>query len=129
MIYNLKEYVKAQFPAYAYAVDGFLDGSPNNCIAIIDSGGSDSHYDIRSDSRVQFSSRSEDKSIARLQAQNIYSLLKNRIGLTLPESVVGSTTYPELFTDRIVPIQMPEYMGAENGRHIYIFNLIVTIGG
>lgn len=125
--YNLIEYLKTEHPTIEFVMDGWETNSPNTAIAVIGSGGTPDHYVDREDFTFQLISRSNDKTIADTNANNVYRTLRNRFNLLLPEVTIDATIYLEVDTRRIVPIQTPGYIGCDDeGRHEYSANFIIT---
>lgn len=128
MIYNLYQYLLTNLSSLVFNMHGWDLQSKEQSIAILETGGSPDHDNIKSDTAIQFLSRSLDTNIARSNIYQVYTLLKNRFGLVLPEITVGETLFPEVKTYQISPIQVPGYLGAD-GRNLEIwsFNIIVTM--
>ena len=58
----------------------------------------------------------------------IYNALNDRYGIDLPEVIVGSVTFPEVHTSKIVALQTPGYIGTDdNGRHMWSVNFMITV--
>lgn len=129
MIYNLAQYLITNFPLYNFVVNGSAISSAEDVIDVLDNGGDDSHYIDRQDAAVQIMSRSQvSKTASSVMINDIYNLIKNVFGLTLPAVTVDGVLYPEVKTWRIVPVQRPGYIGSDEvGRFLYSFNVTITI--
>ena len=84
------------------------------------------HYD-RSDLAVQFLSRAGSSVVAKEQIDDVYELLKNKLRILLPEKTVKAKVYPAVQTYRIVPMQVPGYIGADDvNLEMWSVNFIIT---
>jgi hypothetical protein len=130
MIYNLFEFLKAQFPAYVFIVDGWENDDPVESNLIKQTGGDVAHWYDRQDFTVQFMSRSKSKVQAKQRADAVFTFLRNRFGCILPETTVESVFYPALTAAQISPLQNPGYIGSDQNRdHMYSVNFQITVGG
>ena len=95
-------------------------------------GGEVQHDINRSDPVVQFLSRAGSSIVAKKQIDDVYELLKNKLGVLLPaktidEGTVREIVYPAVKTYRIVPNQLPGYIGADNTNHeMWSVNFTIT---
>lgn len=127
MIYNLYNYIKTQLTDLSLIVNGWEKDSPEESITMILRVGDPDHYDIRQESAVQFLSRAMDSNIALSNINEVYSLLKNRFGLVLPEVTVGETVFPEIKTYQISPMQSPGYIGSDGANlEMWSFNIMIV---
>ncbi|MBA7546172.1 hypothetical protein ES705_38555 [subsurface metagenome] len=128
MIYNLGAYVVAQLPAIDFAINGWTKKSPENSVMLRQTGGDVIHHYDRSDYAVQFLSRAGSSVEAKEQIDAVFNLLKNKLGVALPEKVMeDATVYPKVQTYRIVPMQLPGYIGADDANlEMWSVNFIVT---
>ncbi len=130
MIYNLTNYLKTQLTTYTFIANGWRKDSPDESIIVNDDGGIPDHYDFKMDLTVQILARSRDSVTSRKYATDVYDLLLNRFGLTLPEVTIDLVTYPAVNTAQISPIQRPAFIGMDDeGRALYSFNIQITVGG
>jgi len=127
MIYNLGAYLVAQLPAIEFAVNGWTKASPVNSVMVRQTGGDVVHHYDRSDYAVQFLSRAESSETAKEQIDDVYELLKNKLRVLLPAKTVNAIVYPAVQTYRIVPVQIPGYIGADNANlEMWSVNFIIT---
>ena len=127
MIYNLGAYVVAELPAIDFAVNGWIITSPENSVMLRQTGGDVVHHYDRSDLAVQFLSRAESSVVAKEQIDDVYELLKNKLRILLPEKTVNAIVYPAVQTYRIVPMQAPGYIGADDvNLEMWSANFIIT---
>lgn len=132
MIYNLGEYVITQLPSIDFVINGWAKNSPGESVMLRQTGGDVQHDIDRSDPVVQFLSRAGSSIVAKKQIDDVYELLKNKLGVLLPaktidEGTIREVVYPAIKTYRIVPIQVPGYIGADNANHeMWSCNFIVT---
>ena len=127
MIYNLGAYLVTQLPAIDFVINGWIKSSPANSVMLRQTGGDVIHHYDRSDYAVQFLSRAESSVAAKEQIDAVYNLLKNKLGILLPAKTVNAIVYPEVQTYRIVPMQVPGYIGADNANlEMWSVNFIVT---
>ncbi len=127
MIYNLGAYVVAQLPAIDFAINGWIKGSPENSVMLRQTGGDVIHHYDRSDYAVQFISRAGSSAEAKEQIDDVFNLLKNKLHVLLPEKTVNAIVYPAVQTYRIVPMQAPGYIGADDANlEMWSVNFIIT---
>lgn len=127
MIENLIKYLQTEIPAQTFILNNVNTSTPDNCIMVRQTGGTLTHWYDRQDFTVQFLGRNKDGHLGFIEINEVYNLLKNRIGLSLPEVTVGAITFPEVKTAQISPIQPPGGIGADHeGRYMYSFNITVT---
>ena len=127
MVYNLVEYVNIQLPTLIIIADGFANDSPQESLTFIQQGGDEAHFYERGDWAIQVLSRSESVFMAKLNIEQVYNLLLNRIHLQLPEVTVNSIYYPSIMAYQISPVQKPAYIGADDKNlETYSYNMIVT---
>lgn len=125
--YNLFQYLKTIHPSIPFVVNGYGPRSPDTCIKINLSSGLPAHWYRRNDWSIQLLSRSDKLVISKTIIQEVYNSIENRFGLQLPEYTLGSLVFPTVKAYRIVPIQTPGYIGAdENGREMFSFNITLT---
>ena len=126
MIYNLVEYLRLQLPTLNFIANGWDPDSEQNSIVINDTGGDPNHWILRTDWAIQIMSRANSVVLAKEQADAVYNLLKNKIGITLPQVTVNDIIYSEVKTFQISPMQTPGYLGADDRRlEMFSFNIIV----
>lgn len=126
MIYNLYQYIKNEL-SLNLIVNGWDKDSPEESITMLLRTGDPDHYDVRQLSAIQFLSRAMDVNVALSNINEVYSLLKNRFGLVLPEVTVGDTVFPEVKTYQISPMQSPGYIGSDGANlEMWSFNIMVT---
>lgn len=127
MIYNLVQYVKNLLPLISFVANGFAPDSPKNCVMLSDSGGDPKHWYSRTDWTVQIISRAPSMTIAKKQIDQVYDLLKNKFGVSLPSVVVDGITYPAKEAYQISPIQTPGYLGASDTHgEMFSFNIVIV---
>lgn len=127
MIYNLGEYVITQLPDIDFVINGWIKNSPAESVMLRQTGGDPMHHYDRSDFAVQFLSRAESSITAKEQIDDVYELLKNKLGVLLPAKTVKGKLYPAVKTYRIVPMQIPGYIGADDANlEMWSVNFIVT---
>jgi len=125
MIFNLISYLRTQLPSLTFISEG--ENYNEEGIRVTQTGGEDNHDIDRIDFNVQLLSKYKKLFTSKNNIDSVYAILKNRFGLILPEVIIGALTYPEVTTYRIVPMQIPGYLGTDdNGYHMYSFNIIVT---
>ena len=125
--FNLKQYLINEIPAITFISNGYSPNSPQECVAVIGTGGSTQHNFDRTDWSVQILSRADSKFQARRNSYDVYEKLKNRFGLTLPAVTVGGVLYESFIAWQIIPIQVPGYIGADNNsREMFSFNITLT---
>lgn len=126
MIYNLVEYIN-QNTSLNLDCNGFKPNSPDQSVSINEGSGDEQPWFDRVDTTVQCVSRARDKTDARVNAYEVYNLIKKKYGLELPEVTVKSTTYPAVTGWGIRPITTPQYAyDDDSGRAIYTFSVEVT---
>ncbi len=127
MIYNLLQYLIVNLPTINFIVNGFSPDSNQNEVMISETGGDPQHWYNRTDWTVQVLSRAKNVNIAKSNIDSVYTLLKNKIGLLLPQVTVDEIVYAAIKTYQISPIQTPGYLGAnEENMEMFSFNLIIT---
>ncbi len=129
MIYNLIEYIKTNVSreTYNYVANGWQKNTPDNAISINDGGGDLPQWFDRNDFSIQIMSRGQDKTVAKTQIMDTYSIINKKFGLILPEVTVGGELYPQVKTWKIVAAQLPGFIGNdENGRALFSVNFIIT---
>jgi hypothetical protein len=132
MIYNLKEYLKTNYPSYSYTVNGYHDSTPVNAICLNNTTSIPANWIDRSDFTVQVFSRAESPLEAEKQIQDVFNIMDRYFNVVLPETTEtltdGSTTiFPEVEAYQIIPIQRPYWFGYDqNSRALYVFNVRVT---
>lgn len=126
MIYNLVAYLTAQLPLLAFIANGWDPDSPQDSIAVIDTGGDPQHFYSRTDWAVQILSRANEVTVAKSQADSVYAVLKNKFGLLLPEVTVDTIVYSAIQTYQISPMQTPGYLGADE-KHLEMFSFNIIL--
>ena len=127
MIYNLVSYLVINLPSYDFVANGFNPDSPQEAIAVSDTGGEPGHWYERTDWSVQFLSRAKSSVEAKTQIDAVYAKIKNRFGLALPAVTVGGTVFPLVKTYQISPIQSPTYIGADKSNlEMFSFNSVIV---
>lgn len=125
--YNLFQYLKTLLPAISFVVNGYGPKSPDDCIKINMTSGDPTHWYVRNDWSLQLLSRSKDMEVSKSIIQQVYNAILNKFGLQLPEYTLGSLVFPAIKAYRIVPMQTPGYIGADNaGREMFSFNITLT---
>ena len=127
MIYNLTAYLVTNLPAVDFVANGWTEESPANSVLVRQTGGDVVHHYDRTDFAVQFISRAESAVVAKEQIDDVYDLLKNKLGVLLAAKTINTVVYPAVQTYRIVPMQAPGYIGADdvNGE-MWSVNFIIT---
>jgi len=126
MIYNLVAYLIAQLPALDFVANGWSPESPQDSIMVKQAGGTVGHWFPRTDYNVQIISRAKNVVLAKSQIEQVYSELKNKFGLLLPEVIVDEV-FPEVQTYQVSPVEVPGYIGAdETHLEMWSLNLIIT---
>jgi len=127
MIYNLLQYLIVNLPLIVFIANGWSPDSDEDSVMVSDTGGDPKHFYLRTDWAVQIISRAMNVNVAKENVDNIYSLLKNKFGITFPEITVNGVVYPAVKTYQISPLQTPGYLGAdEKHLEMFSFNLIIT---
>ena len=127
MIYNLTGYLVTQLPAIKFVANGWVKTSPVESVMLRQTGGDVVHHYDRSDFAVQFLSRAESSVIAKELIDDVYEKLKNKLRILLPAKTVNAIVYPAVQTYRIVPVQIPGYIGADNANlEMWSVNFIIT---
>lgn len=131
ILYNLQAWLATELPSIVTVAGGFLEGSPNDCTAIIDNGGVPSVEIDRTDAQFQFITRSTSRVAAGIAANNLTSVMRGRFGgLTLPAVTVEGHDFPEVVVWSFTPQQKPGYIGIDENRlHMWSANITVVIGG
>lgn len=128
MIYNLAAYIESKLPSLVTVYDDFTASSPEDCTLIKETGGVPSHYIDKEDRTVQCVSRYSDYRAAKSASTSIYDILRQQFHIELPAVTLDGIAYPAVKAWRILPMQVPTYIGTtENGKHLYSVNFIVTI--
>lgn len=128
MIYNLSEFVKVN-STVTPITNGFDANSPDEAVALNQSGGSDNSRGLKVDMNVQFLSRATSRTASRRLIQIVYNLLKNRFRIDLPAITVDGEVFPAVVAYQITPLQIPGYIGTDdNGLHMWSVNFQVTGG-
>ncbi len=126
MIYNLVGYLITQLPALDFVANGWSPESSQDSIMVKQAGGTPGHWFPRTDYSVQIISRAKNTVLAKAQIEQVYSLLKNKFGLLLPEVTVDAV-YAAVQTYQISPVEAPGYIGAdETHLEMWSFSLIIT---
>ncbi len=126
MIYNLVAYLVIQLPALDFVANGWSPESNQNSIMVRQSGGTVGHWFPRTDYNVQIISRAKNAVLAKSQIEEVYSELKNKFGIELPEVTVDAV-YAAVKTYQISPIEAPGYIGAdETHLEMWSLNLVIT---
>ena len=126
MIYNLVKYLTIQLPALNFVANGWSPESPQDSIMVRQSGGTVGHWFPRTDYNVQIISRAKNVVLSKSQIEQVYSELKNKFGLLLPEVTVDEV-FAAVQTYQISPIEVPGYIGAdETHLEMWSLNLIIT---
>jgi maltose-binding protein MalE len=126
MIYNLVEYLRLQLPTLNFIANGWDPDSEQNSIVINDTGGDPNHWIPRTDWAIQIISRANSVTLAKEQADTVYNLLKNKIGITLPQVTVNDIVYKAVKTYQISPMQTPGYLGADE-KHLEMFSFNIVL--
>lgn len=127
MIYNLVAHLISQLPALDFVANGWSPESPQDSIMVRQSGGTVGHWFPRTDYNVQIISRAKNVTTAKKQIDQVFTLLKNKFGLLLPEVTVDEVVYSATKTYQISPIEVPGYIGAdETHLEMWSLNLIIT---
>lgn len=132
MIYNLKNYLKAEVPSLSYAVNGANETSPKDLIIINETSSTPSAQIERTDYTVQIFSRAEGSLTAKKQILEVFEKVNRYYDVMLPEAVEelkdGTTiTFPSIKAYQMIPLQRPSWFGIDpNGLPTYLFNLRVT---
>jgi len=127
MIYNLAQYLIVNLATINFVVNGFSPDSDQDEIMISETGGEPQHWYNRTDWAVQILSRGKNVNTAKKNIESVYNLLKNKLGLLLPQVTVGGILYPAIQTYQISPIQTPGYLGSnEENMEMFSFNLTIT---
>jgi len=126
MIYNLVAYLKLQLPSLTFVANGWDPDSPQDSIAVIDTGGDPQHFYDRTDWTIQLLSRANEVNVAKSQADSVYAILKNRFGILLPQVTVDGIVYAVVETYQISPMQTPGYLGS-NEKHLEMFSFNIII--
>ncbi len=127
MIYNLMAYVILKLPLLNFVPNGWSKNSPVNSVMLRQTGGVVQHHYDRSDFAIQFLSRAESSIIAKEQIDSVYNLLKNQLNILLPAKTINLIVYPAVQTYRIVPIQIPGYIGADDiNMEMWSVNFTIT---
>ena len=127
MIYNLLQYLKTNLPTIDFVANGWNPDSDQDTVMISETGGDPKHWYDRTDWAVQILSRGKNTNIAKENADDVYNLLKNRFGLTLPQVIVNGVVYEAIKTYQISPLQTPSYLGATpENLEMFSFNLTIT---
>ena len=125
--YNLFQYLKTLIPAIDFVVNGYGPKSPEDCVKINGTSGEPQHFYERNDWSLQLLSRSKDMVVAKDIIYQAYFAVRNKFGLQLPEYTLGTLIFPAIKAYRIVPMQTPGYIGADNaGREMFSFNITLT---
>jgi hypothetical protein len=124
--------VITNLPTLNIVTNGFNERSNKECITLIQNPGDPGHFYNREDPLVQVLSRAHTSPIAKKNIEAVYDLLKNRIGLVLPEVTLTideeEITYPQITAWRICPMQTPGYVGIDDKNlALWSYNMIVTI--
>ena len=128
MIYNLVEYVRIQLPSIRPIANGRLLTEHLAQVVFNESGGVVNHQFPRTDKTIQITSYNDSGIEGREQLLSVYSLLKNKFRLVLPEVTVDGTVYPEVIAYQVSPIQDVSYSGQdEQGMRMFDFNIVVTL--
>jgi hypothetical protein len=126
MIYNLTEYLRLQLPTLNFIANGWDPDSEQNSIVINDTGGDPNHWIPRTDWAIQIMSRANSVVLAKEQADTVYNLLKNKIGIVLPQVTVNGIVYTEVKTYQISPMQTPGYLGTDE-KHLELFSFNIVL--
>lgn len=127
MIYNLTQYLITNLPLINFVVNGWNPDSDQDAVMISETGGEPQHWYNRSDWAVQVISRAQDSNTAKENIELVYNLLKNKLGLALPEVTVNEVLYPAIIAYQISPMQTPGYIGAtQEHLEMFSFNLTIT---
>ncbi len=125
--YNLHQYLKTELPALTFVVNGYGPSSPDDCIDVNVTSGDPQHFYERNDWLLQIMTRSKNIETAKDWSFQSYFKVRNKFGLQLPEASLGSLVFPAIKAYRIVPLQAPSYIGADNaGREMFSFNITLT---
>lgn len=127
--YNLTEYLKteSETSGFNYSINGSNEATPEEAVIITAPGGDPAHWFGRTDHQIQIVSRAKSKTRASKISNIVYNKIIKRFGLVLPVVTIDGDILAEVTTARIVPIQSPGYVGAdEAGREMFSFNLTIT---
>lgn len=123
ILYNLKQYLKNEFPAETIYAGSRKDGLSDRTVQIIDNGGTQEPWFEFIAESIQIMVRDVDSPKAYKLAKDIYDKINNRYGLILPANTVGTDVYPEIQTAQISANATPGYIGDDdNGRSEYSTN-------
>jgi len=127
VIYNLVAYLVAQLAALDFVANGWSQDSPQNSVMVKQSGGTVGHWFPRTDYNVQIISRAKRPVLARSQIYQVYSEMKNKFGIELPQVTVDAVVHAAVQTYQISPIEAPGYIGAdETHLEMWSLNLVIT---
>lgn len=125
--YNLFQYLKTLLPAISFVVNGYGPDSPDNCTKINITSGESQHWYERNDWSLQVLTRDRSIIAVKVIIYQVYFALRNKFGLQLPEYTLDTLVFPAIVAYKIVPMQTPGYIGADNaGREMYSFNITLT---
>jgi hypothetical protein len=127
--YQLDKYVRTLLPTLALIVGAETPKSPTENVCLRQSGGESAHDIDRQDVLFQFISSYFSQTKAYSEIMRVYNILRNRLSVLLPTATVDGIVYPAVTAWRIVAMQMPGYIGAdEKGRHQWSVNFLITLG-
>ena len=130
MIYNLWEYVRAQFPTHTFYTNGYMPSSVNTSTLINEAGGESALWYNRTVSRFQFVTRAQSSHEARTMAYSYFMFLRKKWNITLPAVVVDTVTYPSVVAHEITCISDPEFLGYDDNQLAqYVFNIYIIWRG
>ena len=128
MIFNLMQYITTELPAIPITVNGFPNDERLDIIALNETGGTVEHQYPRTDFTVQVIGKFNQVLTGKEQMGQVFDLLKNRFGLTLPAVTVNGVTYPQITAWQISPVQAVSYLGLNSeSMALLSFNIVVTI--
>lgn len=116
MIYNLVEYLRAEFPAEIIYTNartpiGIDEEIADRCSLIRETGGPEQPWTGYVEKTAQILSRDKDTPKARKLAWDIYNKIQSIFGLILPAATIDGIVYPAIQTAQMSSIQQPYCLG------------------
>lgn len=131
ILYNLQAWLATEAPGIETVAGGFLEGSAEEIVTVVDNGGMTEPWYERTDVAIQIIARGASRVESQRRANELAAIMRGRFGgVELPEVTVEGEVYPAVTAWGFLPQSKPGYIGIDENRlHMWSANFIIVIGG